>query len=107
LAEAYGAIAVDMETIGEAHVALTFGIPYLAVRQISDDIFDEMAYQETRWPALTDQTSLTYTEEELAQIAADTPPSWQSQTAVVFDHQTSWAVTAARLVLEVARQWEP
>ncbi|NWJ98833.1 MAG: 5'-methylthioadenosine/S-adenosylhomocysteine nucleosidase [Chloroflexi bacterium] len=107
LAQAYEAIAVDMETIGEAHVALTFGIPYLAIRQISDDIFDEMAYEETRWPALTDQTNLHYTADELAQIAAGSPQTWQSQTAVVFDHQTSWAVTAAHLVLEVARLWSP
>lgn len=109
LAQQFGAIAVDMETIGEAHAALTFGVPYLAVRQISDDIFDELVYEETKWPALLDQNTLEYTPDELAQIAQleanNQPTGWYSQPAAVFDGQTSWGINAARIVLEVARRF--
>jgi adenosylhomocysteine nucleosidase len=106
LGKAYNAIAVDMETIGQAHVALTFDVPYLAVRQISDTIFDDMVFEETRWASVQDQHAIDYSPEELAQIATNgSRQSWQSQPVVVFDEGKSWAVTAAKIVLETAREY--
>jgi adenosylhomocysteine nucleosidase len=106
LANLYRAIAVDMETIGQAHVALTFDVPYLAVRQISDTIFDDMVYEETKWAAVLDQYAIDYSDDELAEIAAKGGRhGWQSQPVVVFEGGKNWAVSAAQIVLETAKRY--
>jgi adenosylhomocysteine nucleosidase len=106
LAQLYDAVAVDMETIGQAHVALTFNVPYLAVRQISDAIFDDLTYEETKWAAIHDQYAIEYSAAELAEITEkSSTQTWQSQPPKVFDKDKSWGVTAAKIVLEVAKSY--